>query len=528
MNADNTTVIYGAPGTGKTARLMQLLSHVVEAGVETKRIGYFSFTKRASEVARQRAFESLRLDNRKALVNFQTLHALAFRITGANKEAIVSEEDLHDFANQLGYQAPPRDSFKTFTQLGRPCWNRAKAEQNALTQMLFVIDAARIKGTSYDEERSQLSRRDFTLDQCLDVARLYNEYKEDCFLSDYTDLLEEACQYIDDPRFPELDVIFVDEAQDLSYIQWKFLSCLASRAKKVYVAGDDDQAIYRWAGADVDRFIDLPGKIEVLPQSHRVPVNIQKIAQYLIEPVSKRQPKEWQPKPSEDGGHVERIAQFQSVDMSQGEWLVLARNASSLAEAEEYCYTKGYAFWTSRSKYDVVNNADIKALHNWQRLYEHATLSAEEAATIVKKLRPEVVGSVEAELTGEYDYKRFRKELRLAQTNLPEELFQIKSPLVSYYHALRDTGDVNLPQARIRISTIHQMKGAESQNVIVHTDMSRATHANMSRTIGRDDEHRVFYVAATRAKQALYVMTPRRDHPFMRLHTAIENVRGEK
>ena len=30
---------------------------------------------------------------------------------------------------------------------------------------------------------------------------------------------------------------------------------LKSNTKDMYLAGDDDQAIYAWAGADVDRFI---------------------------------------------------------------------------------------------------------------------------------------------------------------------------------------------------------------------------------------------------------------------------------
>ena len=37
-----------------------------------------------------------------------------------------------------------------------------------------------------------------------------------------------------------------------------------------FVAGDDDQAIFRWAGADVDSFIALDGKINQLIQSFRV------------------------------------------------------------------------------------------------------------------------------------------------------------------------------------------------------------------------------------------------------------------
>ena len=59
----------------------------------------------------------------------------------------------------------------------------------------------------------------------------------------------------------KLKVMFVDEAQDLSPLQWKMYD-LKSNSDDVYLAGDDDQAIYTWAGVDVNRFIKEPAKEE--------------------------------------------------------------------------------------------------------------------------------------------------------------------------------------------------------------------------------------------------------------------------
>ena len=53
---------------------------------------------------------------------------------------------------------------------------------------------------------------------------------------------------------PKFDVAFVDEAQDLSMIQWKMFNIIKENSKYVILAGDDDQAIYGWAGADVKNF----------------------------------------------------------------------------------------------------------------------------------------------------------------------------------------------------------------------------------------------------------------------------------
>ena len=61
-------------------------------------------------------------------------------------------------------------------------------------------------------------------------------------------------------KIPEFDVVFIDEAQDLSPLQWKLYDILKQKSKDIYLAGDDDQAIFAWAGADVNRFINEPAK----------------------------------------------------------------------------------------------------------------------------------------------------------------------------------------------------------------------------------------------------------------------------
>ena len=58
----------------------------------------------------------------------------------------------------------------------------------------------------------------------------------------------------------EEDVVIVDEAQDLTKLQWDMCQKIWKNAKRVYISGDDDQAIFRWAGADVDSFIAQDGK----------------------------------------------------------------------------------------------------------------------------------------------------------------------------------------------------------------------------------------------------------------------------
>ena len=64
---------------------------------------------------------------------------------------------------------------------------------------------------------------------------------------------------------------------------------LKKNSKHVILAGDDDQAIYGWAGADVQGFKTKPAKDIILPQSYRVPQAVQHIARSNIKSYTRSQ-----------------------------------------------------------------------------------------------------------------------------------------------------------------------------------------------------------------------------------------------
>ena len=60
---------------------------------------------------------------------------------------------------------------------------------------------------------------------------------------------------------------------------------------------------------------------------------------------------------------------------------------------------------------------------------------------------------------------------------------------------------------RIKISTIHGVKGNERENVVVTTDLS-ASHFYEYKNINPDEMHRLFYVACTRTENNLFIIEP--------------------
>ena len=97
------------------------------------------------------------------------------------------------------------------------------------------------------------------------------------------EIVPQLVDYIKLPnKSPAFDVIFSDEAQDLSPIQWKMFDILKTKSTDIFLAGDDDHAIFEWAGADVKRFIYEPAEEEILPQSRSVPERVQEYAYTII------------------------------------------------------------------------------------------------------------------------------------------------------------------------------------------------------------------------------------------------------
>ena len=74
--------VIGPPGTGKTYTHLNEVANYVNRGVPLNKIGYFSFTRKAANEARDRFLKRNPTLNKKDIQYFQTLHSLAFTRLG--------------------------------------------------------------------------------------------------------------------------------------------------------------------------------------------------------------------------------------------------------------------------------------------------------------------------------------------------------------------------------------------------------------------------------------------------------------
>jgi DNA helicase-2/ATP-dependent DNA helicase PcrA len=300
------------------------------------------------------------------------------------------------------------------------------------------------------------------------------DYKEMKNLTDFADMLSCRTEPLD------LDVCIIDEAQDLSTAQWEFIQHTFQNTKRIYIAGDDDQAIFEWSGADVGKFVNLKGTRTILDQSYRVPKAVHSFAVGITSKIRDRVKKDYNPRG--DNGCVEYWGDVDSIDMSSGTWLLLCRNGYLLSELGTVAKQGGYRYTLKGS--DSVPKADVKAILLWEKYRGGLSLSDTEKGAL-------------SNYVDKFDTSKIWHE---AFTKLPVEQLE-------YYVSLLRNGESLTKPARIALSTIHGSKGGEADHVVLMTDMAYSTWDAVS--LNEDAEHRVWYVGATRAKQSLNIVMPR-------------------
>ena len=493
------TIILGPPGTGKTTTLLNLVDQFLQQGIRPKQIGYFSFTKKAAKEAASRAAEKFNLDPDTDLENFRTLHSLAFSELGMTKEKMMKPEDYKEFGQKCGL---PIKTAK---------YSEEDGTFNSDNEYLTIINTARVKRMDlleyYDSRKNIIDIERSTL---FLLSEQLQKFKKEKGLKDFTDLLED---YIALKKNPNFKVLFIDEAQDLSLIQWEMVRTLWVNAEKTYIAGDDDQAIFKWAGADVDHFIALKEEVDnikTLDQSYRIPGGpIHELSQKIIGKVQNRFDKQY--KPREEIGILKRYSDITQVNMKEGEWLVLSSANYFLDDAKDLCELQG---WYYQCK--GINSVSLKlllALNNWEHWRKGSQLNTIEIKNIYEYLGSNVVDGFRKGKTLHSDAKYKLKECQdqhgLSTDKVWYDSFEgLDNITENYIRNMRANGEMINKNPRIKMSTIHGAKGGEADKVLLLQDITGAAIETFSHD--PDELHRLFYTGATRAKRELHIVDPKK------------------
>ena len=490
------TIVLGPPGTGKTWTLLNKVEDYLK-NTDPDKVGYFAFTKKAANEAKSRAMDKFNLSE-DDLPFFRTLHSLAFRRLGINKNNVMQSRHYEDLGRQINI---PLD------------YNDYDDEETGLfttkSDYLRIINLAKLRNIDLDRQFNlQEHNQDIEYDKLVIIANELNNYKKQYNLIDFNDMILEFTK--SDSAIPKFDVVFVDEAQDLSLMQWKMTTAIWNKTIDSFIAGDDDQAIFRWAGADVDSFITQTGKLLPLIQSRRIPRKVHDVAMKIIERVSNRIPKNWLPRTVE--GSLTMHNTFEDVDMSSGEWMVLARTRYMLEALEETLRTRGF-YYENRFQKSSEKNIQ-EAATDWEHLRKGQLLHYKQIDKISKYMGPTHWEKEKLKGMTKDSFHGIDKLTKDFGLKINTEWFNAFDDCTierkEYIRAMRRNGEALNKDPRIHLSTIHSVKGGERQNVVLLTDLSHNTYKSYEKN--PDDENRLFYVGATRTKENLHIIQPKDEY----------------
>jgi len=488
--------IFGPPGTGKTTTLLNMVEQTLDKGIPPSQVGFFAFTRKAATEAKERAAKRFNLDPDKDLPYFRTIHSLAYRLMSVKDTELMGSQNYKELSQAIGFALNSSASENEDVSF--------KATDHPILQL---INLSKTKKTTLEHEYNH-SNVNFTWTEVKYVADSYANYKSTFGLMDFTDLIIRFANEADH-LMPPLKICFLDEAQDLSPLQWDIAHKLDEKSERMYVAGDDDQAIYRWAGADVDHFINLPGGAEVLEQSYRVPAAIHALAEKIASRIQNRFPKVYRPR--QEQGQILRVPDIRTIDMSEGSWLIMAQARYMLRDVEVELKNGGYLYERQDSSRSIPEKMSL-AINGWETMRKGRAIPFGAVQAIygymtgngarIKRGHKNIVADDE----DMFDLKQLQEYYGLLATDemiWHEAMDRIPDADRAYVTALLRRGEKFNAKPRIRLSTIHGTKGGEAENVVIMPDLTAAAMEE-----GGDDLHRVFYVGVTRTLKNLYILEP--------------------
>jgi len=515
-------VVIGPPGTGKTTFILNKIEEYIQQEVKIDEIAFFSFSNKAVDEAKQRAADRFKIPMNQ-LENFSTLHSFALRQMGLTREYILSKNDWRNISNVLRININVSNDDDSFFN-------------SYDEKYIHLIEKAKRRDIDLDSAWAMFAQ-DIVKHKLDYIAKGLQEYKDYGYENftdgvtgfmvkdvgpkkDFTDLISD---YVKSDRIKQFKVVFFDEAQDMSTIQWKMAEKIWKESETSYIAMDPNQAIYTWADADVSKALEVKENAKeliVLDQSKRVPRKVWEVVNRVEEQINNNEDIEW--RPAERDGQVEFIRNIYHLDMKKGSWLIMGRTRSIREDLEEMLVKKNVFFRVKMrdNKYRYsIKSQERNAILTWKDITIHKnSVSLKMVENMYKVLGKDFVTRGYKKIVSEQrkalpDKKVSFDELKseyglVADINQSwvEVMTTLNTETRAYLENLESRGEDIGKEPRITLSTIHQQKGGEADNVIVSLDIGKMAYDDYKKN--PINEHRLFYVAFSRAKENLYIVTP--------------------
>jgi len=564
------TRLFGGPGSGKTTELLDRVEEILDRDdVDVNDVLVVSYTRAAANEVRERLAERLDVDPRTLQGNVCTMHAKAYELLNLSRGDVVGESDKEEFCEEYGleyedeYSGSGRRTARS-TTLGNKIiatsqwlqrtrrdvadWYDVPFQWNEEEVRLPPeIDSNAQEGNKYtptwpsDDDRFDVP----------EAIRGWRTYKGENDLVGFADMLERVKQR---SLLPNVDYLVIDEFQDITQLQFDIYEEWKPHMENVLIAGDDDQVVYAWQGADPQLLLGEGGNDVILDTSHRLPSKILKVVQQEVGHIDERQEKNLSPRV--EGGTVEAVESPSMLELVRnvrytvqehdGTMMVLFRARYQRFRFIDEFIDEGIPFstltdqrmWTDRlNQYvDAVEKVDRDEPVDGLEARRLADMLADSAFGTNERddffddidERKEEAGVddlTEIEVDPDFvtDHVPFMPAPASAADMVRKVTSYQRNSMEAYF-----AGDYrDMDRDRVRVGTIHSAKGREADHVFVATDLTEKVVEQMAASIDdetevpevdeftsrtdpvpilTDNERRVFYVGMSRARERLVLM----------------------
>lgn len=280
MTTEGPVLILAGAGSGKTRTLVYRIVHLLDRGVDPRRILAVTFTNRAANEMRERIAGVV--DRSVRALTVSTFHSLGARILRqyAPRVDLPKQFAIYATGDQLGLiRRILGEEVHVVATAGDDVYD-AKRVLHRISgwknQMVDPEEAAR-------EVAAGRMRGNRTDDYDVLAAAVYPRYEASLRAAgacDFDDLLLLPVRLLRDQLevrealWKRWQYLMVDEYQDTNGAQLEMARLLAGPHRNLCVVGDDDQSIYAWRGADLRNILEFerhfPGaKVVILEENYR-------------------------------------------------------------------------------------------------------------------------------------------------------------------------------------------------------------------------------------------------------------------
>lgn len=500
--------VAGPPGTGKTQTLAAQAKRAAEK-YGADRVMITSFTRAGAMEIADRA-DGIKLSG--------TLHSIAWRALGRPK---IAEANVGSWN-----EAHPSLSISAKGESLAELESARRSPGDKLLSSVNILRAQMIPEGQWPPNE-------------LAFWRTWQDWMAENDYIDFTGVLEKALKVL--PYAPGAPrVLFHDESQDSTRLQWRLLRQWASQADYLVSAGDDDQALYSWLGATVDEFIaPVSGETRVLGQSWRCPAAVAEVATAYAEAnIRERMAKHWLPRDGSEGtvtrSHLrwrDGEAVAKEIIDTDSTVMVLASAGYMLAPLIKALRERGELFWnpyrSDRGDWNPIR-LEAERVTTWQRLlafmrpHTEATLWTVGDVRLwlpMVKRRGIVSGGLDVLAEHPADefmtpdlldavFEDWQGPLNGGAEWLSEHALAEKQRALAYPMRVlaKRSAAAFSASPRLIVGTVHSVKGGEAERVYLFPDLSMSAQQQMVRDA--DPFHRLAYVGMTRAREDLVLCAP--------------------